>query len=348
MIVKHLYEAAHALPERVADSGILGRLGLRAPEFEARIQEAMGRVEQLLHQCAHSAPDPRISLLTGHLAAAGGKRLRPLLVLLGAEFGEPERDGVIAELVHVASLYHDDVMDAAAVRHGVPSVNARWGEKAAVLGGDWLLARAAQLAAALGPDAVHLNAQTAGRLVSGQLRELCGPGPGPGEDPVEHYFRVCEGKTAALLSMSLGIGALQAVAPAHHVSALAEYGEQLGIAFQIADDLLDLAAPQHSTGKEQGNDLLAGVPSLPVLLALAGDDPRDAELRDLLSAGAAAGPAAHRRALELFRRSPAPARAEALMHDRLERARTALEVLPALPARRALAALCGFVAQRTA
>ncbi|MFE6700418.1 polyprenyl synthetase family protein [Streptomyces sp. NPDC057718] len=342
------YEGALSLLSR--PDGLIGRLVPGEPGFQARIAEALADAEKRLQSCAAGAPDPRIAEVTGHLVAAGGKRLRPLLVLLGAEFGEPWRDGVaqaavVAELVHLASLHHDDVMDGADTRHGVPSVHARWGERVAVLGGDWLLARAAQLAAVLGAEAVRLNAHTAGRLVAGQLRELAGPAPG--EDPVAHYFQVAAGKTAALLAMSLGIGAFQAAAPAPYAEALTEYGEQLGIAFQIADDLLDLDAPAEITGKEQGKDLLAGVPSLPVLLARAGEDDGDRELRALIEAGPAAGPAGHRRALELFGRSPATARARALMHERLELARTALGVLPDLPARRALGELCDVVALRS-
>ncbi|MGH4028487.1 polyprenyl synthetase family protein [Actinomycetota bacterium Odt1-20B] len=330
-------------------AGLLGRLALEDPEFEHRLSEALERAEKWLQSTAHGSLDPRVAALTGHLADAGGKRLRPLLVLLGAEFGEPWRDGVtqaavIAELVHIASLYHDDVMDEAETRHGVPSAHARWGERAAVLGGDWLLARAAQLAADLGPGAVHLNAQAAGRLVAGQLRELSGPGPDM--DPVTHYFQVTEGKTAALLSMSLGIGALQAGTAAPEVAALTEYGEQLGIAFQIADDLLDLSSPAELTGKQRGKDLLAGVPSLPVVLAREGADPADAELRDLLADGPLA-PADADRALALFARSSALTETEAVLRRRLDRAREALRALPPLPARRALHALCDYVALRT-
>ncbi|MEU9031357.1 polyprenyl synthetase family protein [Streptomyces sp. NPDC048383] len=330
-------------------AGLLSRLALDEPEFETRMREALTRAEKWLQATAHDALDPRVAALTGHLADAGGKRLRPLLVLLGAEFGDPWTPGVtqaaaISELVHIASLYHDDVMDGAATRHGVPSAHARWGERAAVLGGDWLLARAAQLAADLGPAAVHLNARAAGRLVAGQLRELAGPGPD--EDPVTHYFHVAAGKTAALLAMSLGIGATQACAPAAAVAALTDCGEQLGIAFQIADDLLDLTSPAELTGKERGKDLLAGVQSLPVLLARESTDPADAELRDLLHAGPVPA-AALPRALDLFERSQAPAETEAVMHRRLDRARTALASLPALPARRALLALCDYVALRT-
>ncbi|MCB5182188.1 polyprenyl synthetase family protein [Streptomyces antimicrobicus] len=328
---------------------LIARLAPGEPEFESRMRESLARAEKWLQATAQEALDPRVAALIGHLADAGGKRLRPLLVLLGAEFGDPWADGVtqaatIAELVHIASLYHDDVMDGAATRHGVPSVHARFGERAAVLGGDLLLARAAQLAADLGPAAVHLNARTAGRLVAGQLRELAGPGPD--EDPVTHYFHVAAGKTAALLAMSLGIGAVQAGAPAPAAAALTEYGEQLGIAFQIADDLLDLKSPAGVTGKERGKDLLAGVASLPVLLARESTDPDDAELCALLAAGPVP-PAALPRALELFERSAALAEAEAVMQRRLERARTALGALPALPARRALLALCDYVALRT-
>ncbi|MFD0279805.1 polyprenyl synthetase family protein [Kitasatospora sp. NPDC127111] len=336
------------LPPRLPSALLLDRLALAEPEFEDRIRAALAEAEQWLLPGADDTPDPRVTAITGHLAEAGGKRLRPLLVLLGAEFGDPGTPGVtqaaaIAELVHLASLCHDDVMDGADTRRGRPSLHARWGERAAVLGGDWLLARAAQLAADLGSAAVHLNAQAAGRLVSGQLRELTGPGPGV--DPVTHYFRVAAGKTAALLAMSLGIGAVQAGAPAPAAAALTEYGEQLGIAFQVADDLLDLRAPAGSTGKERGRDLLAGVQSLPVLLAREGADPADAELRALLTGGAVSAADAAR-ALELFERSGALAEAEAVMHRRLDRARAALDALPALPARRALSALCDHVALR--
>ncbi|MGW1353620.1 polyprenyl synthetase family protein [Streptomyces sp. sk2.1] len=333
-----------------AGSEMLAHLALGEPEFENRITESLAAAEKRLLDCVSSAPDPRVAALTSHLAAAGGKRLRPLLVLLGAEFGEPFRDGVteaavIAELVHISSLYHDDVMDGATMRHGVDSVNARWGERLAVAGGNWLLARAARLASELGPEAVRYNAEIASRLVAGQLGELTGPAPD--EDPVAHFFEVTEGKTAALFSMATAIGGLQAGAPDGFVRALAEYGNQLGVAFQISDDLLDLAAPAALTGKEQGKDLVAGVPSLPVLLALEDDSPEGAELRALLADGPVEEDGARRRALELFRSSSAPARARDLLHRRLDLARAALESLPRCPSRRALDALCGYVALRT-
>ncbi|MFJ4283506.1 polyprenyl synthetase family protein [Streptomyces massasporeus] len=349
MGMRHMGGAGTGCAAQPRESGLLDQLALVEPELENRLREGMGRAEKWLRATADDASDPRVCAVTGHLAGAGGKRLRPLLVLLGAEFGDPWRDGitqaaVIAELVHIASLHHDDVMDGAPTRHGVPSAHARFGERTAVLGGDWLLARAAQLAAELGPEAVRINARAAGSLVAGQLRELTGPAPG--EPPVTHYFQVIAGKTAALLSMSLGVGALQAGAPERSVTALTEYGEQLGLAFQIADDLLDLSAPAEHTGKERGTDLLGGVPTLPVLLALESDDPADAELRELLAAGPVPAASA-RRALELFARSPALAETEAVLRRRLDRARAALDVLPQLPARHALLALCDYVAHRT-
>lgn len=328
---------------------LLTHIASHDPSFGERAAESLLAVEKRLLACAADAPDPRMSELTCHLAAAGGKRLRPLLVLLGAEFGESWREGVIdaaviAELVHISSLYHDDVMDGAVLRHGVDSVNARWGERLAVAGGNWLLARAARLAAELGPDMVRFHTDAASELVVGQLREMTGPLDG--EDPVAHFFQVTSGKTASLLSMSLGIGALQAGAPAEYGRALTEYGRQLGIAFQISDDLLDLVAPAEHTGKEQGKDLSAGVPSLPVLLALADRNLAGAELRGLLVAGPLDDPGERRRALDLFRTSPAPAAARAHLRRRLALAGEALEVLAPGPARRALYGLCDYVDMR--
>ncbi|MEU3056479.1 polyprenyl synthetase family protein [Streptomyces griseus] len=328
---------------------LLAHVAAQDPLFRHRTAQQLLAVEKRLLDVAADSPDPRVAELTVHLAASGGKRLRPLLVLLGAEFGEEWRDGVvdaavIAELVHISSLYHDDVMDGAALRHGVASTNARWGERMAVAGGNWLLARAARLAAGLGPDMVRFNADVAAVLVDGQLRELTGPAEG--EDPVQHFFRVTTGKTAALLAMSLGAGALQAGAPAGQRSALMEYGHQLGIAFQISDDLLDLVAPAARTGKEQGKDLAAGVPSLPVLLALSDTGPAGAELRGLLEAGPLDDEVRRRRALELFRSSAAPAAAEEHLQDRLRLARAALGRLPAGAPRRALDALCAYVGAR--
>ncbi|MFJ9715287.1 polyprenyl synthetase family protein [Streptomyces sp. NPDC101213] len=332
-------------------SPLVSGLAAGDPALRDRLDERLWTVEQRLRERVARTPDPRVAPLVGHLVATGGKRMRPLLVLLGAEFGDPESEGVVdaavlAELVHVSSLYHDDVIDDAGTRHGADSANARWGKRRAVFAGDWLLAQAAQVACELGPRAVRLNALTAGRLVGGQSLELLGPRPGT--EPLDHYLQVTSGKSASLIAMSLRLGALQAGAPAADVDVLTEYGEHLGVAFQMSDDLLDVSAPASASGKEQGMDVEAGVLSLPVLLALAGDDPDDAELRALIAAGPAAGTRPHRRALELLRDSAALATAAAMRDERLARARAALAALPRTPARGILATLCDFMAHRRA
>ncbi|GGW82121.1 geranylgeranyl pyrophosphate synthase [Streptomyces lucensis JCM 4490] len=347
-----------AFRRRLDTHAILRQLrGGRGPRFgsadrstEKRLRAGLEAVEEELRLVVSHQGDPRIAELTGHVAGAGGKRLRPLLVLLAAEFGQSGRKGVLGvavvmELIHIASLYHDDVMDAAATRRGVSSANARWGNRQAVRGGDWLLARAAQLAADVGADAVQHHSRVAVRLVEGQMRELVGPGPG--ENPVDYYFEVIAGKTVELLATSLSLGAFYANAPAGHEAALREYGMGLGVAFQIADDLMDLLSPAETTGKEQGIDLRAGVLSLPVLLARADRSAEGAELRALVEAGPVTDPRAHRRALELFRCSSAVDRASTLMEAHVSRARAALASLPRTPARKALDVLCDIVLDQT-
>ncbi|WP_069817414.1 polyprenyl synthetase family protein [Streptomyces sp. TP-A0874] len=329
---------------------LLNELSIEDRELDSRLSRSLERAEQRLRECVADASDPYVAEAVGYLVAAGGKRLRPLLALLGAEFGTHAEGvheaAVVAELVHVASLYHDDVMDEALTRHGVPSANARWGQPTAVFAGDWLLARAARLSARLGAETVRLQAEASDRLILGQLRELLGPQPG--EDGLPYYFSVTAGKTAALISVSIRLGAIQAAAPPEVSSALAEYGEHLGIAFQISDDLLDITAPQAQSGKDQGRDLSAGVASLPVLLARTDDRPEGAELRGLLAGGGAVEGERHRRALELLQCSPAVPQARSIMNDRLAQARLALGAVPQLPAVKVLDALCDFVSSRTA
>ncbi|WP_406724684.1 polyprenyl synthetase family protein [Streptomyces sp. GD-15H] len=332
-------------------SSLVSGLAVEDPALRDRLAKRLRTVEQRLQERTAGTADPRVAPLVGHLVTTGGKRLRPLLVLLGAEFGDPESEGVIdtavlTELVHVSSLYHDDVIDEAGTRHGADSANARWGNRRAVFAGDWLLAQAAQLACELGPCAVRLNATTASRLVRGQSLELLGPQPGTA--PLDHYLQVTAGKSASLIVLSLQLGALQAGAPGAHVDVLAEYGEQLGLAFQMSDDILDISSPASASGKEQGRDIEAGVLSLPVLLALADEDPGDGELRSLITAGPATGTRPHRRAMELLRDSAALAAAAAMRDERLALARTALAALPRTPARAILDTLCDFVAHRTA
>ncbi|MGV9856830.1 polyprenyl synthetase family protein [Streptomyces sp. NPDC003442] len=335
------------------------------PALTARLERGMDASEKWLRALAAEAQDPCVAEVAGHLFGPGGKRLRPLLALVGAEFGERAPSdthpstaaasttdpspaveaAALAELVHVASLYHDDVMDQARTRRGVPSVNARWGNTTAVLAGNWLLSKAAQLAAELGPETIRLQSKVTNRLIMGQIRELVGPSDD--DDPLSHYFTVVAGKSAALIAMALQLGAVRTGAPEHVVQTLAEYGEHLGIAFQISDDILDITSTSEVSGKEQGKDLAIGVASLPVLLALADERPEAGELRALLTA-ATAGPegAGLPRAVALLHRCGALAEARTVMNARLLRARTAANRLPDGPATRVLHALCDFVARR--
>jgi heptaprenyl diphosphate synthase len=273
-----------------------------------------------------------------------------LLVALAAQFGprpdEPDvaKAGVVVELTHQATLYHDDVMDEAAVRRGASSANARWGNSIAILTGDYLFARAADLAAQLGPEAVRIQATTFARLVHGQIAETVGPRD---RDPVEHYLRVITDKTGSLISTSARFGAMFSGAPSSTVEALAAYGDTVGMAFQLSDDLLDIASESAESGKTPGTDLREGVPTLPVLYALA-DDLTSPRLREILSRGAITDDAEVAEALDLLRESAAMKRARETVRDYAERARAQLADLPHNSTREALDSLAGFLAERTA
>ncbi|GLW48080.1 hypothetical protein Stsp02_37420 [Streptomyces sp. NBRC 14336] len=339
-----------ALTARGRGRSVVARLTVREKALERRMLRSLDQVEARLLACVGETSVPFLADVAGHLVRAGGKRLRPLLTLLGAEFGDPRAAGVVeaavvSELIHTASLHHDDVMDKALIRHGVTSVNAGWGNAVAVRSGNWLLAKAAQLAAGLTPAAVPLQAQASERLVRGQLRELVGPDGD--RERLRHYFDVVADKSASLFSFALRLGAVQSGAPQEVDEALAHYGEHLGTAFQISDDLLDVTASAWQSGKEQGKDLAVGVAGLPVVLVLDAGRPQDAELLALLSGPAGLSGAQRDRALGLLRRSDALDRARALMDGRLAAARGALAPLPPGPARRALDGLCDVVASRT-
>lgn len=282
-----------------------------------------------------------------HLVEAGGKRFRPLLVLLAAEFGDPSSPGVIpaavvVELTHLATLYHDDVMDEAPVRRGVESANSRWGNTVAILSGDFLFARSSRLLADLGPEAVRVQAATFERLVVGQLRETLGPAVG--EDPVHHHLNVLAEKTGSLIAASGRYGAMMSGVDAVLTDRIADFGESIGVAFQLSDDLLDIESSV--SGKAPGTDLREGVKTLPVLLALA-DPSTDADLRDLLSRPLP-DPAEHARALSALRVHPAMDRARGVLVEWTDRARAQLAPLPECDAKAALLALCDTVEQRDA
>ncbi|MGL5808910.1 MAG: polyprenyl synthetase family protein [Nocardioides sp.] len=286
-----------------------------------------------------------------HLLNAGGKRLRPLLVLLAAEAGShPHVDDVVTaacvvELTHLASLYHDDVMDEAQLRRGAESANARWDNLIAILTGDFLFAKSSELTARLGPEAVRIQAETFGRLVEGQIMET--QRPGPDEDPMAHYLAVVDGKTGSLIATSARYGAMFGGAPENVVDALTAYGDIVGSAFQLSDDILDIDSEAGESGKTPGTDLREGVRTLPVLYAQASERPEDARLKDLL-AGDLADEAAHGEVLTLLRAHPAMGQARAHVVDLAAAAKARLDVVPAGPVRTALVDFADFVAVRTA
>ncbi|HET9649981.1 MAG TPA: polyprenyl synthetase family protein, partial [Microlunatus sp.] len=279
--------------------------------------------------------------------AAGGKRFRPMLVVLASQFGPAAVDddvikaAVVVELTHVASLYHDDVMDEAQVRRGAPSANARWGNTVAILVGDFLFARASDLVAELGPEFVRLQARTFSRLVQGQIAETVGP---QGADPLDHYLAVVADKTGSLIATSAVFGAKLAGATPEVQRAVQEFGEEIGVVFQLSDDLIDITSDD--AGKTPGTDLREGVPTLPTLLARRSTDPADARLRELLD-GDLSSDHALAETLELLRahRSIDDARAE--VRRRADRARALLDPLPGGPAKTALVELCDTVVTRT-
>ena len=231
--------------------------------------------------------DSHLNELAAHLIVAGGKRLRPVMTIAAASVGNdsPVSDDVIqgsisCELVHLGSLYHDDVMDEAATRRGVETVNSRWGNLQAILAGDFLLAKASEIAAALGTEVATLLAQTIGNLCEGQIEELTKAFDVSRSVP--SYLVSIEGKTASLFSTSARIGALVAGHDRQVVEALTNYGTAYGMVFQIVDDILDVIATDAELGKRSGHDMEEGVYTLPVLLTLKSDSADAVELRELL------------------------------------------------------------------
>ncbi len=244
---------------------------LHAPDLESRITPGLEVVERRLREAVSGSRD-LIDELTSHLAVAGGKRLRPVLSLVCAQLGDPERalsDEVIngatgVELTHLASLYHDDVMDSAPTRRGVPSAQHLWGNNRAILAGDILFARASRIIAELGEDIVSHHARTFERLCIGQLNETFGPAEG--EDRVAFYLQVLADKTGSLVASAANFGAVLSGAGQEVADVVSGFGEEIGVAFQIADDVLDLVSTGDTSGKTPGTDLREGVDTLPVLL----------------------------------------------------------------------------------
>ena len=238
------------------------------PELGREISEQLALIDAELYQATQYA-DRFAQTTAQHLIAAGGKRLRPLVTLLAAQLGDPSRAEVISaavvvELTHLATLYHDDVMDSAPLRRGAPAAHEVWGNQVAILTGDLLFARASAIVAKLGPQAVLIQAETFDRLCLGQLHETIGPEKDA--DPVTHYLQVLADKTGSLIATAARFGALLSGADERTQQVMTQYGEQIGLAFQLADDVLDLSADPAATGKTPGTDLREHVPTMPVLL----------------------------------------------------------------------------------
>lgn len=256
-----------------------------APELEATIATSLGEVESILNSRIQGKY-LFANETSRHLIVAGGKRFRPLVTILGSLVGDGPNDKVIkaaavCELTHLATLYHDDVMDEAPLRRGVESANSRWGNSVAILTGDYLFAKMSQILAELGPEAVKLQADTFERLVIGQILET--QGPASGSDPLEHYLQVVADKTGSLIATSLRFGAMFAGCTREEIETLTIFGEKIGVAFQLADDVIDIASDSHESGKTPGTDLREGIPTLVTLNALKSDDPKDASLKLALS-----------------------------------------------------------------
>ena len=236
--------------------------------LEAAITPRLALVEERLRD-AVAQSDRLADATSRHLVDAGGKRLRPVLTLLTAQLGDGNRPevvdaAVVAELTHLATLYHDDVMDDAPTRRGAPSAHEVWGNSVAILTGDLLFARASMVVAGLGPAAVRIQAETFERLCLGQLHETVGPDAG--EDAVDHYLMVLADKTGSLVATSARFGAMFAGCDRDTVAAVTQFGELAGVAFQLADDVLDIRSDSDVSGKTPGTDLREGVSTMPVLL----------------------------------------------------------------------------------
>ena len=317
----------------------------------AEVLDDLARVEASLAQTAHP-DDELLTDASRHLITAGGKRFRAMLVLLAAQFGEPRDPRVIQaaaaiELTHLATLFHDDVMDEALVRRGHPSANSRWDNSVAILTGDFLFAQASHVLAGLGPEAVRIQAETFSRLVTGQMAETVGLRPG--QDPLDFYMYVISEKTGSLIATSGRFGALFSGAPEPLADRIAEACERLGVAWQLSDDVIDIASEEAQSGKTPGTDLRQGVRTLPVLYALRSVDasPADARLRWLLETADLADETLLAEALTLLRGHHAMNESREYVLNWALGARNQIMALPDVPARAAFLTLCDFVQKRT-
>ncbi len=349
---------SHSLPgSRLASSlGLSERVfaGARSRTLLRAVEAGLERVEQGLARELRVS-DSLADAASRYLYEAGGKRVRPMLALLTAQLGEGTTDAVVGcatalEMTHLGSLYHDDVMDGAEVRRGVPSAHAVWGNNIAILTGDLLFSRASQIMARLGERAIQLQADTFERLVLGQMHETVGPAPGA--DRVEFYLQVLADKTGSLIAAAAQAGVVFSNGPEELRAPVVEFGEKAGVAFQLLDDVLDLSNDPDATGKVPGTDLRAGVPTMPYLLLRERTDAASVALRARIDAGVAriaegADPAVVDADLAELRDHEATDATLALAHRWSQNAIDALDPLPQGAVREALTRFAQAVSDRS-
>ena len=329
-------------------------LGPGARRIASRIEAGLDLVEAGIAEEVKVA-DSIADAAARYLYEAGGKRIRPVLTLLTAQLGDGGTDAVIdvakaLELTHLGSLYHDDVMDGADTRRGVPAAHAVWGNNVAILTGDILFSRASQIMSRYGDRAMRLQADTFERLVLGQLHETVGAQPG--DDPIDFYIQVLADKTGSLIAAATRGGAIFSNAPAEFEEPLRVYGEKVGVAFQLLDDVIDLSADAGETGKVPGTDLRAGVPTMPSLLLKTSTAPGDVDLARRIDEGVAriaegADPAVLDGPLAELRDNEATAQTMTLARTWTTDAITALEPLPKGTVRDALTRFAETLADRS-
>lgn len=345
-----------ASDSRLGKLGLTDRIfaGARSRRLLATVDEGMLRVDAVLGDELRMA-QPVVDAVSRYLYEAGGKRVRPMLALLTAQLGDGTTDAVVEgaaalELTHLGSLYHDDVMDDADKRRGVPAAHEVWGNSVAILAGDLLFARASQIMARYGERAIRIQADTFERLVLGQMRETVGPAEG--DDPVQFSLDVLADKTGSLIAASAQVGSIFANGPEEFEQPLAVFGEKAGVAFQLLDDVIDLAADPAETGKVPGTDLRAGVPTMPYLVLTRRTDADSVGLREEIDDGVAriadgADPAILDHALARLRDHEATQATRDLAGSYSQEAIDALEPLPDGAVREALTRFARAVADRS-
>ncbi|WP_282837396.1 polyprenyl synthetase family protein [Microbacterium flavum] len=347
----------HASGERLsAQLGLAERVlaGPRMRKLLDLVEDGLEEVEETLAR-ELKVTDALADATTRYLYEAGGKRVRPMLALLTAQLGKGATADVITgatalEMTHLGSLYHDDVMDGADVRRGVPSAHAVWGNNVAILTGDLLFSRASQLMAQIGERAIRLQADTFERLVLGQMHETVGAQAG--DDPVEFYLQVLADKTGSLIAAAAQSGVIFSDGPEEYVEPVLQYGEKVGVAFQLLDDVIDLSPDAGATGKVPGTDLRAGVPTMPSLLLARAADPASRSLRATIDDGVAriadgADPAILDEAIGELRDHPATAETRRQAYAWADAAVTAIDPLPDGPVKDALVKLSHVIVDRS-